>query len=57
MDHRSGLNALFFVAPGTNKTELACYLSARLGLRAYPVGANNEGGGGLSRIGWLSVYQ
>ncbi len=29
VDHRSGLNALFYVAPGTNKTELVCVLAGQ----------------------------
>jgi len=51
-----GVNALFYGAPGTGKTELARTLAAAQGLRAYQVRSSDEDNDGLSRRGRLSAY-
>lgn len=52
----SGINALFYGAPGTGKTELARAVIAAQGLRAYQVRSSDDEGDGLSRSGRLSAY-
>ncbi|MCF7977133.1 MAG: AAA family ATPase [Chromatiaceae bacterium] len=51
-----GINALFYGAPGTGKTELARAVIAAQGLRAYQVRSSDNEGDGLSRSGRLSAY-
>ncbi len=51
-----GINALFYGAPGTGKTELARALAAAQELTAYQVKSSDEEGDGLSRSGRLSAY-
>jgi SpoVK/Ycf46/Vps4 family AAA+-type ATPase len=51
-----GVNALFYGAPGTGKTELARTLAAAQGLRAYQVRSSDDDNDGLSRRGRLSAY-
>jgi SpoVK/Ycf46/Vps4 family AAA+-type ATPase len=51
-----GVNALFYGAPGTGKTELARALVEACGLRAYQVRSADEDADGLDRDGRLSAY-
>ncbi|MEI6415198.1 MAG: AAA family ATPase, partial [Pseudomonadota bacterium] len=51
-----GVNALFYGAPGTGKTELARALAEACGLTAYQVRSADDDGDGLSREGRLSAY-
>ena len=51
-----GVNALFYGAPGTGKTELARALVDACGLRAYQVRSADEDEDGLDRDGRLSAY-
>ncbi|MBK1620750.1 AAA family ATPase [Lamprobacter modestohalophilus] len=51
-----GVNALFYGAPGTGKSELARTLIAASGLSAYQVRSAGEDEEGLSRSGRLSAY-
>ncbi len=51
-----GVNALFYGAPGTGKSEFARALAAEQGLRVYQVCSSDEGDDGLSRNGRLSAY-
>jgi transitional endoplasmic reticulum ATPase len=51
-----GVNALFYGAPGTGKTELARAISHEQGLTAYQVRTSDEEGDGLRRSGRLCAY-
>jgi SpoVK/Ycf46/Vps4 family AAA+-type ATPase len=53
----SGVNALFYGAPGTGKTELAKAIAAALGVAAYSVRTTNSEGEPLGREGRLGGYQ
>lgn len=51
-----GVNALFYGAPGTGKTELARSVAAACGLRSYQVRSADDDEDGLGRRGRLSAY-
>jgi len=53
----SGVNALFYGAPGTGKTELAKAIASAIGGVAYSVRTTNADGEPLGREGRLGGYQ
>lgn len=54
--HEVGVNALFYGAPGTGKTEFASVVAQAAGLQAFQVKTADNDGDGLSRGGRLGAY-
>ena len=52
----AGVNALFFGAPGTGKTEFALAVAQAAGLRLYRVRSADDDGDGIGRQGRLTAY-
>jgi len=52
-----GVNALFYGAPGTGKTELAKVIAKELAVQAYSVRSADESGEPMGREGRLGGYQ